>query len=49
MPARASRSGLWMFQRPVCYQNFPPELLPDAVRDDNPHSVARRLNGEPQL
>ena len=24
------------FQRPVCYQNFPPALLPDAVRDGNP-------------
>ena len=37
------------FQRPVSYQNFPPDLLPDAVRDDNPLSLARRLNGEPQL
>ena len=37
------------FQRPVCYQDFPPDLLPDAVRDANPLSLARRLNGEPQL
>ena len=37
------------FQRPVCYQNFPPDLLPDAARDANPLSLARRLNGEPQL
>ena len=37
------------FQRPVSYQNFPPDLLPDAVRDDNPLSLTRRLNGEPQL
>jgi len=37
------------FQRPVCYQNFPSDLLPDAVRDANPLSLARRLNGEPQL
>ncbi len=37
------------FQRPVSYQNFPPDLLPDAVRDDNPPSLTRRLNGEPQL
>ena len=37
------------FQRPVSYQNFPPDLLPDAVRDGNPLSLARRLNGEPQL
>ena len=37
------------FQRPVCYQNFPPDLLPDAVRDGNPLSMPRRLNGDPQL
>ena len=37
------------FQRPVCYQNFPPDLLPDAVRDGNPLSTPRRLNGDPQL
>ena len=37
------------FQRPVCYQHFPPALLPDAVRDGNPLSLPRRLNGEPQL
>ncbi len=37
------------FQRPVCYQNFPPDLLPEAVRDANPLSLARRLNGEPEL
>ncbi|HVE23222.1 MAG TPA: aldehyde dehydrogenase (NADP(+)), partial [Acidocella sp.] len=24
------------FLRPVSYQNFPPELLPPALRDDNP-------------
>ena len=35
------------FQRPVCYQNFPPALLPDAVRDGNPLSLPRRINGEP--
>ena len=37
------------FQRPVCYQNFPPALLPEAVRDGNPLSLPRRMNGEPQL
>ena len=36
------------FQRPVCYQNFPPALLPEAVRDGNPLSLPRRINGEPQ-
>jgi alpha-ketoglutaric semialdehyde dehydrogenase len=33
------------FQRPVCYQNVPAELLPDAVRDDNPWGVTRRVDG----
>ena len=37
------------FQRPVCYQNFPPALLPEAVRDGNPLSLPRRINGDPQL
>ena len=37
------------FQRPVRHQNLPPDLLPDAVRDANPLSLARCLNGEPQL
>ena len=34
------------FQRPVCYQDVPAELLPDAVRDDNPWGLRRRLDGE---
>ena len=33
---------------PVCYQNFPPALLPEAVRDGNPLSLPRCINGEPQ-
>ncbi|NHK27307.1 aldehyde dehydrogenase (NADP(+)) [Parvularcula flava] len=34
------------FLRPVCYQNFPEELLPEALRDDNPQGLYRRVNGE---
>ncbi len=34
------------FQRPVCYQDVPAELLPDAVRDDNPWGLRRRIDGE---
>ena len=34
------------FQRPVCYQDLPDDLLPDAVRDDNPWGLTRRLDGE---
>ena len=34
------------FQRPVCYQDVPAELLPEAVRDDNPWGLRRRIDGE---
>ena len=33
------------FLRPVCYQNLPSELLPDALRDDNPGRLSRRVDG----
>lgn len=33
------------FQRPVCYQDVPAELLPEPLRDDNPWSVSRQLDG----
>lgn len=35
------------FLRPVCYQNTPQELLPEVLRDGNPLSVPRRVNGSP--
>ena len=34
------------FLRPVCYQDVPAELLPEAVRDDNPWGLRRRIDGE---
>ncbi len=34
------------FVRPVCYQNFPEALLPDALRNDNPLNLLRLVNGE---
>ncbi|SDK68692.1 NADP-dependent aldehyde dehydrogenase [Nocardioides sp. YR527] len=37
------------FQRPVAYQDVPAALLPEAVRDDNPWHLARRIDGELQL
>jgi NADP-dependent aldehyde dehydrogenase len=37
------------FLRPVCYQDVPAELLPDALRDDNPLGLARVVDGELQL
>jgi NADP-dependent aldehyde dehydrogenase len=34
------------FLRPVCYQNVPEGLLPEALRDDNPLRLARVQDGE---
>ena len=33
------------FQRPVAYQDLPAALLPEALRDDNPWGLLRRLDG----
>lgn len=33
------------FLRPVCYQNFPDELLPVALQDENPLGVCRLVDG----
>jgi NADP-dependent aldehyde dehydrogenase len=33
------------FQRPVAYQDVPAEVLPEAVRDDNPWGLTRRVDG----
>jgi len=34
------------FLRPVAYQDIPEAWLPDAVRDDNPLALPRRVDGE---
>ncbi len=34
------------FLRAVCYQDCPQELLPDALKDENPLRIMRKLNGE---
>lgn len=34
------------FLRPVCYQNFPDALLPDALKNNNPLGIRRLVNGE---
>ena len=34
------------FLRPVCYQNYPDELLPQALQNSNPLNVQRLVNGE---
>lgn len=34
------------FLRPVCFQNFPDALLPDALKNANPLGIERLVNGE---
>jgi NADP-dependent aldehyde dehydrogenase len=34
------------FLRPVCYQDCPAEVLPEALKDENPLRIMRKLNGE---
>jgi 2,5-dioxopentanoate dehydrogenase len=34
------------FLRPVCYQDCPKEFLPDALKDENPLHIMRKVNGE---
>ncbi|MGZ3852353.1 MAG: aldehyde dehydrogenase (NADP(+)) [Flavisolibacter sp.] len=33
------------FLRPVCYQNCPQQFLPGPLKDENPLSIMRKLNG----
>jgi NADP-dependent aldehyde dehydrogenase len=33
------------FLRPVCFQNYPDALLPDALKNANPLGIARLLDG----
>ena len=33
------------FVRPVCFQNLPDRLLPDALKDANPFAAPRRMDG----
>ncbi|APR38391.1 aldehyde dehydrogenase (NADP(+)) [Paraburkholderia sp. SOS3] len=37
------------FLRPVCYQDLPAALLPEALHDENPLKLLRILNGKPAL
>ncbi|MCB9753174.1 MAG: aldehyde dehydrogenase (NADP(+)) [Myxococcales bacterium] len=46
--ARATSIGtaaIARFLRPVCYQDFPPALLPVELRDENPGGLARVVDG----
>ncbi|SFY11794.1 hypothetical protein, partial [Azotobacter vinelandii] len=35
------------FLRPLCYQNYPDELLPDALKNANPLGILRLVDGQP--
>jgi len=38
-------NAIMRFVRPVCYQNFPENLLPAALRNSNPLGLLRLING----
>jgi NADP-dependent aldehyde dehydrogenase len=38
-------AALYRFVRPICYQDFPAELLPDALKDANPLRIRRMVDG----
>lgn len=39
-------AALYRFVRPICYQDFPVSQLPDALKDENPLSLRRLVNGK---
>ncbi len=39
-------AAITRFTRPVCYQYFPDDMLPDELKDDNPLNIWRLVNGE---
>jgi len=39
-------AAIFRFTRPVCYQGFPAELLPEALQTDNPLNIWRLVDGE---
>ncbi|MEO6489483.1 MAG: aldehyde dehydrogenase (NADP(+)), partial [Ferruginibacter sp.] len=38
--------GIRRFARPLCFQNWPNELLPDELKDENPLGISRTVNNE---
>lgn len=39
------QGGIFRFARPLCYQNFPQEALPEALRDRNTKNIWRLVDG----
>ncbi len=38
-------NAIYRFTRAVCYQNSPQQLLPDALKNENPLHIMRQVNG----
>jgi len=38
-------TAIYRFVRPICYQDFPQQLLPEALKNDNPSNIWRKVNG----
>lgn len=49
MHTSVGATAIRRFLRPVTFQNVPEELLPEALRDDNPLGIPRRANGSLRL
>ncbi|MEX0937941.1 MAG: aldehyde dehydrogenase (NADP(+)) [Pirellulales bacterium] len=39
-------AAILRFARPVCYQNFPDDALPEPLRDKNTYGIWRRVDGQ---
>jgi alpha-ketoglutaric semialdehyde dehydrogenase len=39
-------AAIYRFIRPVAYQDFPNQLLPAILQDDNPFKIMRLVNGQ---
>jgi alpha-ketoglutaric semialdehyde dehydrogenase len=39
-------AALYRFVRPVCYQDFPAAVLPDALKEENPLGIWRLVDGQ---
>jgi len=38
--------GIKRFARPLCYQSWPNEFLPDELKDENPLKIWRMVDNE---
>ena len=39
-------AAIQRWARPICYQNFPPDTLPEELRNENPRGIMRTLNDD---